>query len=476
MQDYADYDAMGLAELVRRREVAPGELVEAAIDRIEAHNGVLNAVVYKAYDAARAAAAAPASPDAPFAGVPFLVKDLGLKVQGWPRTSGSRFVEVAADDEDSVMVKRFRDAGLVLLGKTNTPEFGIPGATFSARLGACRNPWNPDHISGGSSGGAASGTASGMVPMAHASDGLGSIRIPAACCGLVGMKTTRDRNPTGQDVDQAFGLVVDHVVSRSVRDSAALLDATGYPEPETPFPAPPKAGPYLDEVGRRPGRLRIAWSSATPRGVAIHPEIQAALERTIELLRRLGHEVFERPLDIDYRLFYRAQRFVSAANFAAGMKRWIERIGREPGEDEIEPLARRAYEGGLRVPGERVMWGLQTLRLINRRLLAGFQDIDVHLSPVMGTPVPRVEQLEALTTPLEAFDARQAETFPFTPPFNVSGQPSLSLPLEVDGAGLPVGMMFTGRYADEATLYRLAGQLETEAPWRGRRPKVWSLG
>ncbi|HYE44657.1 MAG TPA: amidase family protein, partial [Caulobacter sp.] len=215
--DFADYDGLGLAGLVKAGKVSPAELVEASIERIEKHNPTLNAVVWKGYDDARAAAKGDL-PDGPFKGVPFLIKDLGAQVKGWPRTSGSMFAQVAADADDSELVRRYRAAGVVLMGKSNTPEFGIPGVTTSRRLGPCSNPWDPTRISGGSSGGAASATASGMVPLAHASDGLGSIRIPAACCGLVGLKTTRDRNPNGgEDYDRAIGFSVDHVVSRTVR-------------------------------------------------------------------------------------------------------------------------------------------------------------------------------------------------------------------------------------------------------------------
>ena len=298
MRDYADYDGLGLAGLVRKGEVTPLELLDAAIERIERHNGKLNAVVHKAYDEARATAKG-ALPDGPFKGVPFLIKDLGVRVKGWPRTSASRFAQVEADSDDSEMTRRYRAAGVVLAGKTNTPEFGIPGVTTSALLGPCRNPWNTDHISGGSSGGAASAVAAGIVPLAHASDGLGSIRIPAACCGLVGLKTTRDRNPNGQhDADRAIGLSVDHVVSRTVRDSAAMLDATGYPEPASPFAYPAKERPYLEEIARAPGKLRIAFSSETPSGKPIDPEIRAALERTAETLKQLGHDVREEGLVI----------------------------------------------------------------------------------------------------------------------------------------------------------------------------------
>ncbi|MEQ1708478.1 MAG: amidase [Terricaulis sp.] len=472
MRNYAEYDGLGLAALVRKGEASPAELLEAAIERIERHNGVLNAVVHKAYDEARRVAPGKL-PDGPFTGVPFLIKDLGVRVKSWPRTSGSRFACVDADAEDSELTTRFRAAGVVLVGKTNTPEFGIPGVTTSARLGPCRNPWNPEHISGGSSGGAAAAVASGMVALAHASDGLGSIRIPAACCGLVGMKTTRDRNPNGQhDSDRAIGFSVDHIVSRTVRDSAAMLDATGYPEPASPFAYPAKARPYLEEASASPGKMRIAWSSETPTGNPIDPEVRAALERTAETLAALGHDVREEGLGIDYRALYRAQGFVSAANLAAGIKRWVEIKGREP-EGDIEGLARRGYEAGKKMSGADALWAWQQLRLMNRQILARFEAWDVYLTPVMCTPPPRVDYLDTLMEDLKEFDRRQAATFGFTPPFNMTGQPSLSLPVWQSKAGLPIAMMFTARYADEATLFRLAGQLEKELPWAARRPQVW---
>jgi len=471
--EYADYDGLGLAELVRKKELTPLEVLDAAIERIERHNGVLNAVVHKAYDEARETAEG-GSGEGAFAGVPFLIKDLGVRVKGWPRTSGSRFACVDADESDSELIKRYRASGAVLAGKTNTPEFGIPGVTTSARLGPCRNPWNPDHISGGSSGGAASAVASGMVPLAHASDGLGSIRIPAACCGLVGMKTTRDRNPNGQhDADRAIGFSVDHVVSRTVRDSAAMLDATGYPEPGSPFAYPAKERPYLEEVSRTPGKLRIAFSSETPNGKPIDPEIRASLERTAEMLKALGHDVREEGLGIDYRTLYRAQAIVSAANFSAGIKRWIEIKGREPGDD-IEGLARRGYEAGKKLTAQDAGWAWQQLRLMNREILAKFETWDVWLTPVLNTNVPRVDFLDTLMDDLKEFDRRQAQTYGFTPPFNMTGQPSLSLPLQHSESNLPIGMMFTGRYGDEATLFRLAGQLEKELPWAARKPPHWN--
>ena len=471
--EYAEHDALGLAALVAKGEVSPAELVEAAITRVGRHNGVLNAVVHKAYDEARATAKGHL-PDGPFKGVPFLIKDLGAQVKGWPRTSGSRFAQVAADDADSELVARYRAAGVVLLGKSNTPEFGIPGVTNSDQLGACRNPWNPDHISGGSSGGGASATAAGMVPLAHASDGLGSIRIPAACCGLFGMKITRDRTPICEVVDGALGFSVHHVVSRTVRDSAAMLDATGYPQAGDPFQAPAKDGPYLDEVAKSPGRLRIAWSAETPSGRPIPEEMLAHLLRTVELLKGLGHEVFEKGLGVDYRQLYRAQSLASASNFSANVARWVEKLGREPGEDELGPLARRGYEAGKRLNGQQAFWGFQQLRLMNRQILSAFEDFDVYLTPVMSTPAPRIDWLDPNMADTREFDKRQAATYATTPPANFTGQPSMSVPLWESEEGLPVGMMFTGRFADEATLYRLAGQLEKEQPWKDRRPALWN--
>ena len=473
MDDYSNYDGLGLAELVRTKQVSPAELVEAAIDRIERHNPTLNAVVYKGYDDARKSAEGD-PPDGPFRGVPFLIKDLAMPVAGWPRTSGSRFASHIVDAADCGLTERYRASGVVLVGKTNTPEYGITGTTESALLGPCRNPWNPGRIAGGSSGGSASAVAAGMVPLAHASDGLGSIRIPAACCGLVGLKVTRDRNPNLPDgYDYTMGNVVDHVVSRTVRDSAAMLDATGYPEPGSPYPAPPTAGPYLEEVERSPGRLRIAWSSETPSGRPIEPEIQAALERTAALLKSLGHEVVEKGLGIDYRALFASRGPAAAANFAAGMARLIEEVGREPEEHELEPLTWASLKAGRRQTGADVMRSLQDTRMLNRQTLAFFEDVDVYLTPVLGTPVPEIGHIDPVNLEPKEVNRRQGRVFPFTPPFNFSGQPSISLPLETSADGLPVGMMFTARFADEATLFRLAAQLEKEAPWKDRRPQVW---
>ena len=472
--EYADFDGLGLAELVKKGEATPAELTDAAIARIERHNPTLNAVVYKAYDEARAAAAGDL-PDGPFKGVPFLIKDLGLSVAGWPKTQGSRFTHDSEDAEDSSLVTRYRKSGAVLLGKTNTPEYGITGTTESARLGPCRNPWNPDHISGGSSGGAASATAAGIVPLAHASDGLGSIRIPAACCGLFGLKVTRDRNPNLPDgFNSAYNLAVDHVVSRTVRDSAAMLDVTGVPAAGSPYPAPPKTRPYMEEILASPGKLKIAWSAETPSGRPIDPEVEAALHATVETLRALGHEMVEQGLGIDYRALYEVMGPIGGANFAANMLRIVHDMGRMPEEDELEPLTWAIYRRGREISGETVLWNMARLRLINRQILALFETFDVYLTPVMGTPPPLIGHIDPVNLKPKEVNRRQGVAFPYTPPFNVTGQPSMSVPLAWSAAGLPIGMMFSGRYADEATLFRLAAQLEKEVPWKDRRPGIWN--
>jgi amidase len=472
---YADYDGLGLAELVRNKDVTAAELLEAAIERAERHNGKLNAIVHKAYDMARANAAK--LPDGPFKGVPFLIKDLGLEVAGLPRSDGTRFNKNEPDTFDALLTQRYKAAGVNIFGKTNTPEFGITGTTESARLGPCRNPWNTDHITGGSSGGAASAVAAGIVPLANASDGLGSIRIPAACCGLVGMKVTQYRVPQGPEHDNGLGhgYGVHHVVSRTVRDSAAMLDCVDMPEPDSPYHAPPKTRPFLAEVTTPPGRLRIAFTDETPSGKQVDPEIAAALRDTARKLESLGHQVEERGLGINYRKLYAASRAVLSANFAHAMRERAKAMGREPEENELEPLTWRNWKGGEHVPGHEALRGWQTLKAMTREIYRVFTTIDVLLTPVLSTPVPKIGFIDPVRLEPREVDDRQAQTFGFTPPFNMTGQPSLSLPVAGQSkSGLPIGMMFTAKWADEATLYRLAGQLEQAHPWIGRKPAVWS--
>ncbi len=475
--EYDTYDALGLAHLVRRKEVAPIELVEESIARIERHNGKLNAVVYKAYDEARVTAKGKL-PDGPLKGVPFLIKDINMAVAGWPMTNGSKYLHNYVSPEDAELTKRYRSAGVIFVGKSNTPEFGIPGTTEGRHLGICRNPWNPDHSAGGSSGGAAAAVASGMVPMAHGSDGLGSIRIPAAQCGLVGLKPTQYRNPGGpDDRNRAHGFVLDHVLCRTVRDCAAMLDWTGTPEDDAPYAPPPKARPYMDEIATPPGKLRIGFSTETPltpKGVKPNADVEAVFDSTAKLVEELGHTLIEhKSFGIDWFHLYRAQACVSGAMFAASIEDWKTVLGREPQQDDMEPLAWASYRASKALSGEQVGWGLQTLRLMTRQILRAWRNFDVLLMPVTLTAAPLIGHLDPVNVEPREFNRRQARTFGYTPTFNMTGQPSMSLPLGMSGDGLPIGMMFTGRYGDEATLFRLAAQLEEARPWRDRRPMVF---
>jgi len=472
MDDYAEYDGVGLAERVRKGDASPLELVDAAIARIERLDSGINALVHRGFDEARAAARGPL-PDGPFRGVPFLVKDLLIAVAGWPRTSGSRFCQGVVDTEDSGLMRRYRESGAVLIGKTNCSEFGIAGTTEGQLYGPCRNPWNPGHIVGGSSGGSAAAVAAGFTPMAHGGDGRGSIRIPASCCGLVGLKPTRDRVPDLPDgYDFAQGFVVQHVMSRTVRDTAVMLDVTGRPEPGSPYAYPAKERPYAEEILRAPGRLRIAWSSETANGRPCHPEVQAALEATVTLLERLGHELVPEGMGVDQRALWGAQNAFSGANFAAGMRQMMAEMGRDPADDDFEPLTWASWKGGQRASGMDAMADAQKLRVLARQVLQLYERYDVFLTPTLAAPPPPIGYLSPVLNAPRDIGRRNGEFFPFCGPANMTGQPSISLPLAWSAEGLPMGMMFTARYADEATLFRLAAQLEKEAPWKHRRPAM----
>ena len=466
--EYAALDGVAMAALVRKGEVTPSELLECAIARAEAVNTRLNAIVYKAYDEARQAAKK-VDPDAPFAGVPFLIKDLYCEVAGWRMSNGSRFYRDYVSKTDSEMTRRFRAAGLVPFGKTNTPEFGITGTTEGSYLGPCRSPFGENRIAGGSSGGSASAVAAGIVPMAHATDGLGSIRIPAACNGLVGLKVTRGRNPTEWN-SPVTGLAVGHVVSVSVRDSATMLDAISAPEPWSPYAYPPAPPSFLEAALAKPKKLKITFSAENPSRTPVHPDVEAGLMATVKTLQALGHEVSERPLEADWRALYRAQGAHSAGHFGAGILEAIREIGREPEDEDFETLTKSIIAASRRIGADRSAYGTLTLQNMVRPIMAQWEHFDVFLCPTMITPPPQIGHIDPVNLDPKEVNARQARVFGYTPPFNMTGQPSVSLPLAWSADGLPIGMMFTGRYADEATLLNLATQLEEAMPWAQRRP------
>ncbi|TVS17574.1 MAG: amidase [Gammaproteobacteria bacterium] len=466
--EYGEYDAVGLAELIRSGDVTASEVMESAIARTEAVDPVCNCFVTTDFDNARRAARTPGT--GPFAGVPFAVKDLWLEWAGAPHSAGTRFTRDMRHETDAPLATAFRRAGLISLGKTNTPEFGITGTTEPARNGPTRNPWNPDYIAGGSSGGSAAAVAAGIVPVAHASDGAGSIRIPAACCGLVGLMPSRGRvERPNKALDVPFSFSRNFIVSRSVRDSAAMLDAVA----DTSLYGPPApARDWRSGAELPPGPLRIVASATTPSGRPVDPEIQTAFERSVTLLGDLGHFVEIRDIEADWRRFYRAFGTVGSSQLAADVAELSTLFAREPEDHEFEPLTWRNVRAGRTRTGIEVIEALRELQAFTRQLEAFFTDVDVLLTPVLGTPLPEIGWLDPTAVEPREHDKRSGATFPFTPPFNASGQPAISLPLAEDSRGLPIGMQFVGRFGAELTLLQLATELEAASGWLSRRPAL----
>ena len=468
--DIALLDAVAQADLVRRGEVSAVELVEGAIERIERLNPVLNAVVTPMFDAALDAARA--RPTGPLAGVPFLVKDLAVEVSGVRFSEGSRFLASNVSTFDSELVCRLRRAGLVLLGKTNTPEFGMAPACEPLLFGPTRNPWDLDRSTSGSSGGSAAAVAAGLVPAAHANDIGGSIRYPASACGLFGLKPTRARNPFGpQYGDVVSGWAVEHAVTRSVRDSAAILDATAGPDVGDPYPAPPVARPFSAEVGADPGRLRIGFTARTPDGADGHPDCVAALDDAVALCAGLGHDVIECNLPGLTHAVGSAIGTVFNAATAWIVGYWIRVVGRSPDPDELEPLTAAFWEAGQQVSAADYLLAVEELQRFSRVVARFLADIDVWLTPTLSMPPLRLGEM--VSTPDDPM--RSLRTSAPTVAYagvvaNLSGNPAMSVPLWWNGDGLPIGVHFLGRFGDEATLFRLAAQLEEARPWAGRRP------
>jgi len=464
--DLAYLDATAQAQLVRNKEVQPIELVEAAIERIERLNPTLNAVITPMYDLARTRATGEL-PEGPFRGVPFLLKDIMASHAGVRMAMGSKLLQNFVPDHDSELVVRLKRAGLIILGKTNTPEFGILPTTEPKLFGASRNPWDIDRTTGGSSGGSAAAVAAGMVPMAHANDGGGSIRIPAACCGLFGLKPTRARNPMGPDFGDVFsGLVVEHAVTRSVRDSAALLDATAGPDVGDPYWAPPPERLFLDEVGADPGKLKIAFATRAASDVKVHADCVRAVESVATLCADLGHEVAEANLTLNAEMAQDAFNVL----WSAGCGSTLKALGST--KEQVEPLTWALKEISDKFSAADYIHALMTLQRISRDVARFFLDYDVLLTPTLAEPPVLLGTFDApADNPLPAFE-RAAAFACFTPLCNMTGQPGMSLPLFWNEDNLPIGTHFTGRFGDEATLFRLAAQLEEARPWADRRPPV----
>jgi len=474
MGDFSDTDGLGLAALVRAREVSPGELLEAAVRRLESVNPRLNAVVTPLIDEAGAAVAA-GLPDGPFTGVPFLVKELVAAVRGTASSAASRLYANAIAPHDSELVARYRRAGLVIFGKTNSPEFGISPTTESRLYGVTRNPWRLDLAPGGSSGGSAAAVAAGIVPAAHATDGGGSIRIPASACGLFGLKPTRARITAGPDIGEGLsGFAVQHVVSRSVRDSAALLDATSGPMAGDPYAAEAPDRPWLEELALAPSPLRIGFARTAPTGVPVHPDCVAAVEAAAALCAGLGHAVEEASPVYDAAALERGFVAVFSAHTMANIGRATG--GALPDPALVEPLTYALAERGRTLSAAAFIATLHGLQRESRRIAAFWERYDLWLTPTLAQPPLPVGHFEIESSDVERWIARLGAFTPFTYPFNVTGQPAASVPLHWNSEALPIGCQFVARSGDEATLFRLAAQLEAARPWRHRVPPVAAAG
>ncbi len=471
--DLAFLDATAQAELVRRKDIKPIELVDAAIERIERVNPTLNAVITPMYEEARTTAAGKLSVG-PFTGVPFLLKDLLASYRGVRMASGSAFLQNFVPDHDSELVTRQKQAGLVVVGKTNTPEFGNASTAEPHLFGPSRNPWDTSRTTGGSSGGSAAAVTAGLVPIAHANDGGGSIRIPASCCGVFGLKPTRARNPLGPDYGDIFsGLVVEHAVTRSVRYSAALLDATSGPAPGDPYWAPPPERLFVQEVGADPGQLRIAFTTVAPTGKVVHADCINAVRDAAELCVALGHKVVEDKLEIpgDFvnEVFLMTLWSAGTAWMIDGAARLT---GQTPTADQFEPFTWALYELGRQQSAPAYLLALTEMQKLSREITRLFIDYDIWLTPTLGEPPVPLGTFDAPPeNPLQVL-SRDEEFSPFTPICNITGQPAISIPLFWNDDGLPVGTHFIGRFGDEATLFRLAAQLEEARPWANRRPPI----
>ncbi|MGH3333933.1 MAG: amidase [Nocardioidaceae bacterium] len=470
----AALDATEQAALVREGELTAEELVSTAIARIERLNPTLNAVITTAFDEALATVK-DGTPTGPLGGVPILMKDLVVEVKGMRFCEGSRFLRDNVSTVDSELVARLRRAGLVILGKSNTSEFGMTPTVEPLLFGATRNPWDTDRTTGGSSGGSGAAVASGMVPVAHANDLGGSIRIPASCCGLFGLKPTRARNPLGPVYgDIVGGLGAEHALTRSVRDSAALLDATSGPDLGDPYRPPVQPGPFVDEIRRDPRRLRVAYTSVPAGGRSVHRDCRTAVVDAAALCEELGHHVFERDLVELTPEVNDAIGVVWRSTLAWLVRYWVNVLGREPEEDELEPYTAAYYERGRHVSAGEYLLAVTQLQAFSRRVAAAYRDFDVWLSPTLAQPpLPLGAMTSTKSEPFAGIE--EVDNFVAFPLVvaNVTGCPAMSVPLFWSSSGLPIGVNFMARFGHEHTLFRLAGQLEQARPWGFRRPPVW---
>ncbi|MCM8729802.1 amidase [Hephaestia sp. GCM10023244] len=467
--DYRQYDAVGLAALVRTRQVSPDELLDAALARAAAVNPTLNALIEDLEADARAAIA-DGLPDGALRGVPFPIKDITVKMKGIATGAGSRLFRGRAYDYDSELIASYRRAGLTLFAKTNTPEFGLATVTEPVARGITRNPWSLGHTCGGSSGGAAAAVAAGIVPAAHASDGGGSIRTPASCCALFGLKPSRGRISIAPDADGWGGLAVQHALTRSVRDSALLLDLCSGPRPGDLYAAAEPERPFFSEVGRDPGTLRIGYTTRALIHGTLDPECVAGVMHAARLCETLGHEVEEAVLDVDFVGLAVAANTTVCTSVAATLEAEAAARGRPIDEDEVERLTWSIYEEYKGKSASEYVLAQQTINTIVRRFAAAMARYDVLLLANNGSPPVAVGSIDTNAGDLSDYGERLYRFIPNTQPFNVAGMPAMSVPLHWSAGGLPVGVQFAAPAGHEAVLLRLAAQLEAAQPWFDRTP------
>jgi len=469
-EDYLAEDAVGLAGLIARKEITAAEALEAALARAAKVDPRLNTITMDLSERARHAAAGPLS--GPLAGVPFLLKDLGPELAGTPTTNSCKLYAEDVAQADSPLTMLYKAAGLVIFGKTNTPELGLEPVTEPAMFGPTRNPWDLSRTSGGSSGGAAAAVAAGILPAAHASDGGGSIRIPASCCGLFGLKPSRGRVSYAPKDEGWGGFSCGHVVSRSVRDSAVLLDIAARPQPGDPYWTAPPARPFADAAREDPRSLRIAFSTAAFGADAIDPECAEAVRAAAKLCEDLGHQVEEADPPID-RAALAAAGVVISASVAADLDGVALKRGRPIAEDEVEPVTWSSYERGKQVSGSLYINSLRAAHGLGRAVAAFFAGYDILVCSTLGMPAVPLGYLKGGDPPdWEGYARRLFAFMPNTQAFNIAGQPAASVPLAMSRAGLPIGVQIVGRQAEDALVLSLAGQLERAAPWAARRPPI----
>jgi amidase len=473
LSEYAVYDGLGLADLVRNREVTAGELAELALSGVQEINPQINAVI-EVYQERAEKANELMIPEAPFCGVPFFLKDLGATEAGKPQEMGSRLTRGWVAETDAYLTMRFREAGAVILGRTTTPERGLAATTESVLTGATKNPWDLSRIAGGSSGGSAAAVAAGILPIAHASDGGGSIRIPAACCGLVGLKPSRGRVTSGPDADEGlFGLVQEFVVSRTVRDTAAMLDAVGLPAAGDPFVIKPPRQAYLNEINAPPGKHRIAFTADSWTGIEVNPEVADNVKGVARLCEEMGHDVEAAKPQFDLETYFGALKVYWGSSLVFACDRLAEMMNRPVDGDHLEPVTLSIYENSRNYTAGDVITARLALNTARRRVGQFFETYDMLLTPTV-TQLPAALGTIDLNhhEGLEAWEYGTAQFNAFTNLGNATGFPAISLPLCQSADGLPIGVQFMSGFGEEALLLRIAGAFEKAFPWSDRRPPV----